>query len=163
MKNIKTIGKIADTINKYVVALILAVMTISISIYIVLRYFFSITFVWSDEITMILFVYLVFLSIPIALRMNEHVTIDWFVSRFPQKPKKLIMILVDLLMFIIIYLFLTNSIELIKNLGSNPYASLHLPVGILYLAITLSSLIMLVDMMVIIYKHIMKPVEDNNK
>jgi TRAP-type C4-dicarboxylate transport system permease small subunit len=163
MEKLKTIGKIADTINKYLVAAILVVMTISTTVYIILRYFFRITFVWTEEITMILFVYLVFLSIPIALRANEHVTIDYFASRFPQKARKVTLILVDLLIFIILFLFLTNGIELIKTLGGNPYASLHLPIGILYVAITLSSLIMVADIIVITYKHIIEPVADNNK
>jgi len=62
-------------------------MCIIVIMSVLLRYFFSFSFRWVDELTRYLFIYMVFLGIPIAFREKAHVKIEYFASFFFKKIK----------------------------------------------------------------------------
>jgi TRAP-type C4-dicarboxylate transport system permease small subunit len=76
--------------------ILLAAMTVLVFVTVILRYFFSITFRWSDELTRYIFIYVVFLGIPIAYRCREHVVIEVLVQFLPARMRRLLEIPVHL-------------------------------------------------------------------
>ena len=54
----------------------LATMTVLVFVSVILRYLFAISFRWSDELTRYIFIYVVFLGIPIAYRHGDHIVIE---------------------------------------------------------------------------------------
>lgn len=66
----------------------LAAMTILVFASVILRYFFAITFRWSDELTRYIFIYIVFLGIPIAYRHGDHVVIEIATRFLPERIRR---------------------------------------------------------------------------
>jgi TRAP-type C4-dicarboxylate transport system permease small subunit len=66
----------------------LAAMTILVFASVVLRYCFAISFRWSDELTRYLFIYIVFLGIPIAYRHGDHVVIEIATRYLPERIRR---------------------------------------------------------------------------
>ena len=65
--------------NEWAAIIALAAMTIIVLMAVILRYFFGITIRWTGELTRYIFIYLVFLGVPIAFRKRSHVIIEYFI------------------------------------------------------------------------------------
>ncbi|MDR2150470.1 MAG: TRAP transporter small permease [Spirochaetaceae bacterium] len=78
------------------IALFLAVMIILVFMNVVLRFFFSTGFAWSEEIARLCFIYLVYLGSIEAMRDNRHLLIDSVLMRVPVFMQKLIYALVQI-------------------------------------------------------------------
>jgi TRAP-type C4-dicarboxylate transport system permease small subunit len=66
----------------------LAAMTILVFASVILRYFFAVTFRWSDELTRYVFIYIVFLGIAIAYRHGDHVVIEIVTRLLPERVRR---------------------------------------------------------------------------
>lgn len=61
----------------------LATISVSLVVQVVLRYFFNQPSVWSEELATLCFVWLVMMSIPVALRQHEHIALEFLLVRLP--------------------------------------------------------------------------------
>ena len=66
----------------------LAAMTILVFINVILRYFFSVSYRWGDELTRYIFIYVVFLGIAIAYRHGDHVVIEIATRSLPDRVQR---------------------------------------------------------------------------
>ena len=78
---VRSIADVAATVG-------LAVMTLLVFVSVILRYIFAVSYRWSDELTRYLFIYIVFLGIPIAYRHNDHVVIEIVTHLFPDRVRR---------------------------------------------------------------------------
>jgi TRAP-type C4-dicarboxylate transport system permease small subunit len=154
LKKTSKIGKVARDINLWSAIIMLIAMVFIIGLNVVMRYIFNIAFRWSEEIVVLLFVYLIFLAIPVALRENSHVKIEYFALRFNFKLRKIIDLIIDVIMLIIFIFFIKIGVDLVFKIGASPMPATYLPKGLLYIAVPISSLIMIIDMIVLFIKHL---------
>ncbi len=93
---------------------------------------------WAEEITIGLFIWLVFIGISCAIKRNGHFGVDYFVNKLP-RPFRLISLVLRavaiyyVLLYILIYLgtnitINTNRITPILDI-SHQYINLAIPVG----------------------------------
>ncbi|MDR3171950.1 MAG: TRAP transporter small permease [Treponema sp.] len=78
------------------IAIFLAIMIVLVFMNVVLRYLFSTGFVWSEEITRLCFIFLVYLGAIIAARENRHLLIDTLLYKVPQTAKIVIYTLIQI-------------------------------------------------------------------
>ena len=62
---------------------------------VILRFAFHSGFAWGEEVSRFIFVWLVFLSIPYAVRNARHISIDFIREFLPVSIKKAVMIIVN--------------------------------------------------------------------
>jgi TRAP-type C4-dicarboxylate transport system permease small subunit len=77
------------------IAIFLAVMIVLVFMNVVLRYLFSTGLVWSEEITRLCFIFLVYLGAIIAARENRHLLIDTLLYKAPGIAKIVIYTLIQ--------------------------------------------------------------------
>ncbi|HHF3573084.1 sialic acid TRAP transporter substrate-binding protein SiaT [Haemophilus influenzae] len=75
------------------------------------RQVFHSPLIWSEELAKLLFVYVGMLGISVAVRKQEHVFIDFLTNLMPEKIRKFTNTLVQLLVFICIFLFIHFGIR----------------------------------------------------
>jgi len=122
------------------------VMCIVVIMSVFLRYFFSFSFRWVDELTRYLFIYMVFLGIPIAFRQKSHVNIQFFESFFSKKIKYLVSIFSDLLILITILYIGNSTIQMINtHIGRTPSPGLKLPMKYVYFAVIISFILLTIE------------------
>ncbi len=121
-------------------------MCIIVIMSVLLRYFFSFSFRWVDELTRYLFIYMVFLGIPIAFREKAHVKIEYFASFFSKRLKYLVLIFSDLLILITM-LYIGNSTLYMINgrLGRTLSPGLKLPMKYVYFAVIISFVLLTIE------------------
>ena len=64
-----------------------AAMIVVVTVQVLLRYAFNSSIDWSDEVSRLLFVWSMFLAIPLGIREGAHVGIELLVSHVPEGPR----------------------------------------------------------------------------
>ena len=82
---------------------------------VILRFAFHKGFAWGEEVSRFIFVWLVFLSIPYAVRNGRHISIDFIREFLPVSIKKAVMIIVDIVALVMFALFLKDSILVVEH------------------------------------------------
>jgi TRAP-type C4-dicarboxylate transport system permease small subunit len=72
-----------------IVALI-AVMVIVVSAQVLLRYALNSSIGWADEVSRLMFVWSIFLAIPLGIKLGAHIGIEVLVARLPGQPRELL-------------------------------------------------------------------------
>jgi TRAP-type C4-dicarboxylate transport system permease small subunit len=116
----------------WAIAISLSFMSILVFGNVVLRYVFNSGITWSEEMSRFLFVWMVFLGAIAALKDNMHLGVDIIVNALPQKAKKVVFIISNLLVLYVLYLLLVGSWDMtILNMNSTAPAT-GLPLSFLY-------------------------------
>lgn len=92
-----------------IIALALAAMVVLVFGNVVLRYVFNSGIAVSEELSRWLFVWITFLGAVSAIKENAHLGTDMLVSRLPVAGKKVCMVLGQVLMLYITWLFFQGS------------------------------------------------------
>jgi TRAP-type C4-dicarboxylate transport system permease small subunit len=117
---------------KIAIVLCLALMVVLVFGNVVLRYAFNLGITVSEEVSRFLFVWLTFLGAIIAFRERGHLGVDMVVSRLPAVGKKACLIVSQVLMLYVTWLFLQGSWQqTMINLGvKSPSAGISM--GLFY-------------------------------
>ena len=94
---------------KIAIVLCLVLMVILVFGNVVLRYAFNLGITVSEEVSRFLFVWMTFLGAIIAFREHGHLGVDMVVSRLPTVGKKACLIVSQVLMLYVTWLFLQGS------------------------------------------------------
>ena len=65
-------------------------LCVSVSIQVIARYFFNLTFSWGEEFPIFIFLWVSFVAAAVAYRDGNHLSVDFIVDRFPLKLRKAI-------------------------------------------------------------------------
>jgi TRAP-type C4-dicarboxylate transport system permease small subunit len=145
MEPIKKIYRICCKAEEFIVASFVAIIAFLVFISAVAR---SIKHPlnWAQDVSLLLFAWVVFLGADLALRKADFVRVDMLVCRFPAKVRKLlyyVMYLLSLVFLVIVIrygipLSIDNSKRLFQTLGiSYSWATISAPVGSMLLSITI--------------------------
>ena len=113
-------------------AFFLAVMIILVFANVLLRYFFSTGFEWSEEIARLCFIYLVYLGAIGAMRDNQHLLIDSLLTRIPTFYQKIIYGLVQIGIIWIMGVLSVGSWQLIVQNLNDRWVATQFPIFLVY-------------------------------
>ncbi|WP_104398533.1 TRAP transporter small permease [Vibrio penaeicida] len=101
---------------------------------VVLRYVFDSGLAWSEEVSRITFVWLVFLGIVIAYQENEHLAVDILASRLKGRAAKVVGFIRILVSVLILLACAIGGVKLMVLTQNQGLPSTGLPTSIIYLA-----------------------------
>lgn len=99
----------AERIVEWLMALALAIMVALVFGNVVLRYVFNSGIAWAEEVSRLMFVWLIFLGGILALRQHAHLGIELVQARLPRPWRRSCAVLSHLLMLYGLWLFLYGS------------------------------------------------------
>ncbi|TDQ58085.1 TRAP-type C4-dicarboxylate transport system permease small subunit [Mesocricetibacter intestinalis] len=120
----------------------------------VLRYFFDSGIAWSEEFARICFVYMIFFGIILVARDKGHLTVDILISNVPDKTKRILTILSDLLILIAMSFVSYGAFLLIELTYSQQMPATGISASFLYIAAIISSVTYFIMTAFDIYKNI---------
>lgn len=101
--------KFLNEFEIYMGAVIFVIMTILLFVQVVTRYFFGHAVTWAEEISTIMFVWMIYLGVAAAVLRRKHLKIDAFVETLPFKYKKMLLILSNVIFLIFsLYIILVH-------------------------------------------------------
>ena len=126
--------------------LVLAVMTLAVFLQVALRYLFAYAPSGIDEVPRYLFVWLVMIGAAAAMHRGEHTALDYFRDRLPRRARAAVEALTwgaGLLLFVSL---IRSSLVLVPNAQLQESAGLGLPLGYVYAAVPVGSVLILLPM-----------------
>lgn len=112
---------------------ILVGITLLIALQVFLRAVFKYSIPWSEEVSLMGFIYITFFTMAIAVRHDQHLRVELFVSKFPRAGKKVIETLDNLIMLAVSIMMLVTGIQLVRYGFSSIMPSTRWPTSIIYL------------------------------
>lgn len=108
-------------------AAFLAVMILLVFLNVILRFVFSTGFAWSEEITRLCFIYLVYLGTIGAARDNRHLGVETVLERVPPLYQKIIYVFLQLSMIWLMWILTQGSWELARQNLDNRWVATQFP------------------------------------
>ncbi|MDR1302289.1 MAG: TRAP transporter small permease [Treponema sp.] len=145
MKQIQTVYRWFCKLEELLVSTFIAVITFLVFISAVARSARH-PLNWAQDVSLLLFAWVVFLGADLALRKADFVRVDMLVSRFPEKVQKILyyvmyFLAIGFLVILVVYGFplsASNAKRLFQTLGiSYSWATISVPVGSILLTITI--------------------------
>jgi TRAP-type C4-dicarboxylate transport system permease small subunit len=136
---------IIGKIFKYIIAILTIALTIAVSVSVIFRYILHNTLFWGTEISVIFFIWIVFLGAAVGYHENSHINFGVLVDLMNPAGKKAVNFISYItLLFFLGYIVFFNFDVVTKNLTSYTEA-LKLPYGLVYSCVPLSCFYMLID------------------
>lgn len=118
---------------------------------ILMRYGFNAALPWAEEVSNYLFVWAGFLSCAYLLGEDEHLRVDFLVSRLSEKAQAAIRLFNDFILTVFFVSMVVPSFHLLGKLRTTP--SLRIPEAIPYSILPITMLICLVHLVSLTRRH----------
>lgn len=139
----KTANKILDfyvSIGAGVIGLIAVIVMATV----ILRYFFSITFIWVEEFVTFAFIFSTFWGVGACILKNEHITIDYLYNKLTGKVRMGIGIINNVIVIFVCYIVVLNSFQWISAVGNQISDGLRINMKYVYIIMPISMIITIV-------------------
>ena len=124
--------KFIVNIDQYVSAVLFIVIMVLLFLQVVTRYVFRHSFTWTEELSVLLFVWMTYMGVSSAVTYRKNLRIDALLDVVPFRVKKLLLIISDVI-FILFNLYLIGPfVELIGSIGGSRTPILGIPKAITY-------------------------------
>lgn len=126
--------------------LILALMTLAVFVQVLTRFTGRTAFDGLDEIPRYLFVWLVMIGAAAAMHRAEHTRLEYFQQRLGPRGQHLLTALTNGVGMLLFLSLIRTSLVLVPNAQLQESAGLGLPLGYVYAAIPVGSVLILLPM-----------------
>ncbi|MDR2588540.1 MAG: TRAP transporter small permease [Spirochaetales bacterium] len=130
--------KTLNSLIKYVLVVMLAVMFILTTVQVILRYGFNTALSWSEELVRFLFVWATFLGAAIGVREHIHIGVDAVVNLLPASLRRYADTLVYLVIFTFGIVLVCAGIPVVTLTHGQLSPALEMPMSYVYIAIPIA-------------------------
>jgi len=146
--------------SKYFTMTLLICMVLLVFLQIIMREILQYSFSLTEEVARYMLVWVSFLASGFAYQYGAHISIEVFVKKLNPVGKQIIKILVATLAIAFAIILIVTGMELVLDNSMNKSPALHLPMGIVYLAIPIGALLQIINIIdLLIYEKTMSQTE----
>lgn len=126
----------------------LLAMLVLLTLQVITRYVFKFAFTWTEELSTIMFVWLVYLGCSSAVLKGQHLRIDLLLNAFKGTAKKIAYILTDLITMAFCAWMVSYLLNIISNIAARNSTTmlLKLPQDIVYSIIPFAMVMTIIRM-----------------
>lgn len=139
-------GRLYDGLG-YLGGAVLAAMTLAVFVQVVLRYVGRGTIDGLDEVPRYLFVWLVMIGAAAAMHRGEHTALEYFRGRMGARGQALTSVITNLAGILLFASLIRSSFVLVPNSNLQSSPGLGLPLGWVYAAVPVGSVLILGPML----------------
>lgn len=137
------------------IAIFLGTMIVLTFMNVVLRQF-GMGFSWSEEITRICFIYLIYLGSIIAARENQHLMIDTLMTKLPSGGQKVLYIILQLLSIGLMGFLAIGAFQNAWNNRNDFWIATHFPVFLVHFSGAILGVSVIIISLVNLYRLLVK-------
>ena len=148
--------KISDVLNrlsKGLLVMILTGMCVVIFLQVIFRYLIHLPLFWTEEFGRYCLVWASLLGAAIALKGGEHIAITLIMDRIPGKARMAFAHVSRISIALILLVIMIGGIKLVQVTLTQISPALRVPMAVPYLAIPVSSAIMLFHIIASMFPH----------
>lgn len=132
--------------NKWLLVVILAVMSVLVSANVISRYVFSFSFTWVEEVTRYMMIWATFLGCGMALRVGGHIAIDALAESVPAPFARCIRVLISLILVVALLFMTVLGAQYAEFAWEQETPVLGWSFGAIYLSIPAGGVLMLLHL-----------------
>ncbi len=121
-----------------IIAILFSLMILITFTQVIFRYVFNSAFAWAGELTIFLFIWVIFLGSVIALSKGMHIGVDIFSSLLSKKKQKILLFFTNTLIIVFCFLVIVGAAPLIVDNFTQRSPALGIRITYIYLAIPVS-------------------------
>ena len=123
--------------EEWTLVILLAVISLTLMIQVVMRYIFNASLSWSEEFSRYCFVWSTFLSVSYSIKKGSMLRIDIVIQYLPKSWRKAIDIVMEFIVLGFFAFLLFNSFAVVKRIGNSGQTSpaLGLPMIVVYVSL----------------------------
>jgi C4-dicarboxylate transporter, DctQ subunit len=122
--------KFLKRLDEWLIALLLAAMTLLTFTQVILRYVFNSGFTWSLQLTSVMFAGMIFIGISYGVRVGAHIGVDAVVKMLPPKPRRITSLVAVLLCLLYAGMVIYGSMIYVMKMKSAGIEMDDLPIQI---------------------------------
>lgn len=127
-----------EKLLEHIAMAMLVAMVVIICYQVGLRFFFNQSPSWSEEIAIVLMIWFGMLSIPIGVKLNLHIGIEYLFNQFPKRVQKVIESFICILIGLFGGWMLIYGIELVQFMSMSTLPATKLSSAVEYIVIPIS-------------------------
>ncbi|AZO94540.1 TRAP transporter small permease [Halocella sp. SP3-1] len=135
---------ISILLTNFITKMLLSVMVFITFILVISRFIFSYSFPWVEELTRYLMVWLVLLGAAVVLRIDKHISVNFFSDYFSKTLKTILNIIFQLLIIGYLVILTVVGYRAANMMWILKSPSMGFPLFWVYLALPVSSVMMIV-------------------
>ncbi len=140
-------------ISEWLIVVSFICLVITTFLQVLFRYVINLSLSWTDELSRYCFVWLVFSGIVISFIRGEHAIVNLVVDRFKGGFKKVVVIVIDVLVFILFAVLSISGVMLMNLSVGQSTASLGIPKMLVYAALPFGGAMMLIELTLKFYRR----------
>ncbi|MGF9947325.1 TRAP transporter small permease [Priestia megaterium] len=141
---------------EWIIVVSMLVILLSNFVNVIMRYFFSAPFYWTDELSALLFVWIIFIGSAVAVATNSHMSLDYFFGKMTPQFKKITKIVCTIIIIVTLLYLTIGSYNMIEVLSDQKYSSLPLSLAWGFLPIPIGCALMIYFLIVNLIKDFKK-------
>lgn len=152
-KAISHFYEILDYLSNLILVVLFAVLVVLLVLEVFGRFFFSFSFMWTEEVARYLFIWITFIGAGVVFSKGGHLAVDVLLNKFPIKVKYVIGIAFYVLMIAFLLLTIYTGFQYSALNYSKPLYSTYVTnLGVVYLAVPVGGILMVLNIIRELYK-----------
>ncbi|MCG1012534.1 TRAP transporter small permease [Tepidanaerobacter sp. GT38] len=155
MKSKNGLLHLLSNLDWAVTCIAMAVLIFVTFLGVIMRYFFNNPLVWTEEVQLWCFVWVVFLGGGATFRLGEHVSIDILVDSLPKALRKIIKVFEYVVVIAVLIYYTKYSTVLAQQMVRTERLTniLGIPYGLIYGAFPVGCIIMIISYTVTVVQY----------
>lgn len=118
--------------------IVMLVIVLIVSAQVICRKFLGFSIAWSEEVSLLLMVWMAFISMAIGVEKHLHIAIEMFFKLFPKPLQKIFSVINNLVTFLFGVMMIYYGIMLVQNTSNSTLPATQWPTSTMYLMIPVS-------------------------
>jgi len=135
---------LSEKLISYLAMIFLVAMIIIVSTTVFTRYLFNFTFRWSDEVALLMMIWFGFLGMALGVKNSVHLSIEFFMSLFPDNYQKYIYKIEDILVALFGGFMLKYGWDLYNATKTTVLPATQWTRGLLFIMFPLSGILIII-------------------
>jgi TRAP-type C4-dicarboxylate transport system permease small subunit len=142
-KNLRSVMDQLSNIYLCIGAFVIGMIAVVVMITVILRYFFSISFIWVEEFVTYAFIFSTFMGLGICIIKREHIAVNYLFDRLSGKKKLMASLINDGISMVVLGIILSKSFNWIHAVGNQISDGLRIQMKYVYIIMPISMIIAL--------------------
>ncbi len=160
MQVLTRINSTIDRFLRFIITATLGTMLALIFIQVVSRYVFHNSLSFSEELARYLFVWTVFLGIPVVQRMGGHMTVGVITERISGMPLKVLRIIANILTVVFMIIIFKNGILMVQRTVFQTSPAMQITMSYIYYVLPIGSMAMILNTIEDLLKTLSTPASE---
>lgn len=143
MKKKVGIEKRIEQTVEFIGFVFLSIVTSITILQVLLRYIFKTSFIWSEEFTRFLFIWVVWLGAVLGIPKGKHMVIEYLRDRFPKTIALVIKLIMEILAIFFLFVVVFKGWSLAKAMSREYYITFPVSVRYTYLVTVIAGGLMI--------------------